>query len=133
MAKKKKKAKRKSREQTYEDHQLLVPLDLEAMGTADDPCFGKLFDLTHDACRSCGDSAICSIVLSQMANIQRKTIEAETRFKDIELDQADPNQELKDYLLKLIGKGKKRSLTIIKASKKFDMDKKEVRKIYKAL
>jgi len=62
----------------------LQPIDVEIFGSPNDPCFGKLFDLSTPECKRCGDSDICAIVSSQKLKVKREVIESNNRFKDLE-------------------------------------------------
>jgi hypothetical protein len=81
--------KRKPRKDIVKKVDLLKPLssiDILKFGTDEDPCFGKLFDLTEDPCRRCGDSTLCQIVSNQKTVAKREEVESNNRFKDLELD-----------------------------------------------
>jgi hypothetical protein len=78
------KKKRKAREEVIKKVDLFKPLDLDKIGTSEDPCFGKLFDPKEEECKICGDCEICSIIMGQKLHLQRAELEKETRFKDLE-------------------------------------------------
>lgn len=85
-------ATRKPRKKLSKKLNTLVPISnvtLEQLGTADDPCFGKLFDPKTDECSRCGDSEICAIKMMQNNNLKRAEVEAKHKFKDIE-EEKDP-------------------------------------------
>lgn len=96
---------RKSRKKLSKKVNMLKPLnsiDILKLGTDDDPCFGKHFDLMEDECRRCGDSTLCQIVSNQKTVKLRDKTEEENRFKDLELDD--------DAAIKLIKKLKKKDI-----------------------
>lgn len=83
--------KRKARKDKVKSVNMLKPLepiDIMALGTDDDPCFGKHFDMTEDECKRCGDCNLCQIVTNQKTIKLRGKVESENRFKDLELDDA---------------------------------------------
>lgn len=80
-------ADRKPRKKLSKKVDVLSPVSnitLEQLGTADDPCFGKLFDPKADECSRCGDSEICAIKMMQNNQVKRAKVESKTKFKDIE-------------------------------------------------
>lgn len=107
-------------------------IDITTIGTKDDPCFGKLYDLSENTCRMCGDNARCAIVQSQNQLGDRKTVEKKNRFKDLETADKD---EIKIYLTKLKNKdGLKRFEAVKKAIKKYGKEgKKTYQEIYKSI
>ena len=64
---------------------LMEPINIAQFGTEDDPCFGKLYNLSTPECKRCGDSELCAIVMAQNNHTKRLEIEADTRFKDLEI------------------------------------------------
>ncbi len=80
------KKERKSRTKLSKDTDIdiMKPISLELIGTADDPCFGKLNDPNADECNRCGDCELCAIVQSQKLHVKRKEIEDKQPFKDIQ-------------------------------------------------
>lgn len=100
------------------------------MGTDDDPCFGKLHDLSADECRRCGDSTLCSIVFNQITEAMRKKEEKNGRFKDLELVS---NDKAKQFIKKKLDKGVN-SLRITKLiMSKFTMDKASAKELIKSV
>lgn len=80
-------ATRKPRKKLSKKLDTLAPISnitLEQLGTAEDPCFGKLFEPRTDECSRCGDSEICAIKTMQNNNLRRAEIEAKHKFKDLE-------------------------------------------------
>jgi len=116
---------RKARKAT-EDIDFLKPINLSIIGTADDPCFGKQYNLSVKECKRCGDSELCGVVFSQHMQKERNKIQKKKRFKDIELDKPD--------LTKWVAMKKKEGLKrfqIIKIAKKtFGVTSKDIKKIY---
>ena len=85
------KEKRKARTKVVKEVDFTQPiLNIEVLGSKDDPCFGKLFKPDADECMRCGDSEVCAIVVGQMSHIQRKITEDKGNFKDLEEDQIPP-------------------------------------------
>lgn len=85
-------ATRKPRKKLSKKLDLVSPVSnitLEQLGTADDPCFGKLFDPKTDECSRCGDSEICAIRMMQNNTLKRASVEGKSKFKDIE-EKNDP-------------------------------------------
>lgn len=68
-----------------EDTPILKPVDIDSIGSSDDPCFGKAYDLSTQECRSCGDSELCCIKFAEMMGKTRKELEEENQYKDMEL------------------------------------------------
>lgn len=126
----KKKNKREPREKT-KGIDFLKPIDFNKVGTEDDPCFGKLFNLSTDACKRCGDSELCSALLSQNLNKSRAKIESKNRFKDIELTEG--NKALINWVKEKKKAGISRSEIIKKAKKTFGSERKEIKEIYRSL
>ena len=127
--------KRKERNQLSKKVDITKPLDvleIEKLGTDDDPCFGKLHDLTEDACKRCGDSHICQIVFNGKTKAMRDDIESKNRFKDLELDKNEINTgEIKKFIKSKLSKGVI-SLKIVKQlQNKFGIEKQEARKLVK--
>lgn len=113
---------------------VMVPLDITKLGSDEDPCFGKLYDLSTDECQRCGDSEFCSIKMSQTMNIKRKSIEGTQEFKDISgvKPQVD-NNEVYEYMVSLKRKGLSALKIKMKARKKFNIDKEKSIQIYLTL
>lgn len=44
---------------------LLKGFDAKKFGSANDPCFGKLYSIKASECQNCGDSEFCSVVFSK--------------------------------------------------------------------
>ena len=64
---------------------LSKPLDINVIGSTEDPCFGKHHSLTASQCRICGDNEVCSVITAQLVNTRLRAKEERThRFKDLE-------------------------------------------------
>lgn len=63
---------------------IMKPIDITVFGSADDPCFGKLYSPMAKECNMCGDSEICAIVTSQKSKALREKVETKHAFKDLE-------------------------------------------------
>lgn len=109
----------------------LTPIDVTNLGSTQDPCFGKGYDLSTKECKLCGDSELCCIKMSQMLNISRKELEAKNHYKDLET--LEDVKAIKKYLRSLKRKGSTRKEAVEKASIKFEVPKKDIRLIYKSL
>lgn len=125
-----KKIKKKEIDLSKED--IFKPiLSVDVLGTKDDPCFGKLFDLTTSECKQCGDSELCSICFAQKMNKTREEIEKESHFKD--LDILVDIKGVKKYMRTLIRKELSKKEIIEKSMSKFEITKSDARDIYRQL
>ena len=127
------KGKRKTRTQSNNKLDLLVPLDVLSLGSDDDPCFGKYHDLLAPECKECGDSEFCMIVKAQGLHKERLDIENKQRFKDIEEadeDLVSKRVEAKQIIKEYKEKGFKRLKTILIISKKMGLPKNIIKQIY---
>lgn len=128
MAKEKKKKGKKSLPD-LSNHDPLQPIDLSSIGSNGDPCFGKGYDLSTKECKLCGDSELCAYRMSQLLNKTRKELEEENKYKD--LDVLEDVSGIKKYLRARKRKGDGSRECINKASEKFEVPIKLIRKIYK--
>ena len=112
-------------------HDPLEPIDITALGSNNDPCFGKEYNLATKECKMCGDSELCAFKMSQALNITRKELEDKNHYKD--LDMLEDVKGIKKFMRSLIRKGKDKKEIIKKASEKFEVPKKDIRKLYKQL
>ena len=126
---------RKSRsieKERNKDLDLFKPLNLKVLGSDDDPCFGKLYDLVAPECKVCGDSEFCSIITAQNLKIRNLEMEAEKRFKDVEEGEKN-NINKRNNARKLIQEYQKRGLNkfkiLIKVSKETNLSKDEVKQL----
>ena len=79
-----KKEKRKARKKISKKMDITQPITLEQLGTAEDPCFGKLYDPRTSECSRCGDCEFCAIAMGQLNNISRARVEKKAAFMDME-------------------------------------------------
>lgn len=121
------KNKRKKRKEKKIDY--FEPIDINLIGTKDDPCFGKLYSLSDETCRMCGDNARCAIVTGQTQLLDKGKLEKEHRFKDMEAAEKD---EILDFIIKKIKKGKKRFQIIKSCNTKFGKNRKLYKQLYYA-
>lgn len=112
-------------------HDPLMPFDLKKIGSTDDICFGKAYDLSTPECKQCGDSELCAIKMSQMLKVTRKELDEKNQYKD--LDVLEDVAGMKKYMRGLLRKDKTRKEIVQKTSEKFEVPTKIVRKIYKEL
>lgn len=117
MAKKKKVVEREDRfTPEYQNLNVMKPIDVTALGTSEDPCFGKHYDLTTDECQRCGDHEFCALKMGQTLNGQRNKIESKNDFLDILETEVKPPSKAK--LKKLIKSCMALGLSSIKTRKK---------------
>ena len=126
---KKKKDKLKEVRKELETGDIFEPIDITKLGSGNDPCFGKNYDLSTKECKMCGDSELCCIKFTALMGKTRKELEAETKFKDLE-----PLVDIegcKKYYRKLVREklGKKEILD--KLQSKVELSRKEARDIYR--
>lgn len=112
-------------------HDPLEPIDITSLGSNNDPCFGKGYNLATKECKMCGDSELCAFKMSQALNITRKELEDKNHYKD--LDMLEDIKGIKKFMRSLIRKGKDKKEIVKKTSEKFEVPKKDIRKIYKQL
>ena len=108
----------------------LIPIDVTTLGSDQDVCFGKAYDLSTKECKLCGDSELCCIKMSQL-NITRKELEAKNHYKDLET--LEDVKGIQKYIRGLKRKGKTRKEIVEKTSIKFEVPKKDIRLIYKSM
>ena len=113
---------------SIKDHDPLVPIDVTNLGNEND-CFGQAYDLTTKECKLCGDSELCALKMSQNLNITRKQLNEKNHFKDLDILEDIP--AIKKYMRSLKRKGESRKSIISKASSKFEVPTKDLRKIYR--
>jgi len=112
-------------------HDPLIPIDVTKLGSSEDVCFGKGYDLSTKECKLCGDSELCCIKMSQALNVTRKELEAKNHYKDLET--LEDINGIKKYIRGLKRKGKTRKEIVEKTSIKFEVPKKDIRLIYKSM
>ena len=114
-----------------QSHTIIIPGInlLLKLGTEGD-CFGYLYDLGAEECKKCGDIELCAMKFSQVQHKTRGQIESKQEFKDIQepklLEEYDKKEVIK-FIKRRIKKGKSKSISIIKAAKKFNINKKQIK------
>ena len=113
----------------YEDSGMFEALDFKSIGSKEDPCFGKSYDLTTDECKMCGDSELCCAVFAQALGKTRKKLEDENHFKDLDvlIDKTAISKTIKSSIKK--GLSKKEILETLR--KKYEITKDESRMLYR--
>jgi hypothetical protein len=93
----------------------LEPVNIEMLGTENDPCFGKHYDPRCAECSRCGDNEICAIVMAQKNTLKRAALEAEQEFKDIQpevmADKKLVRKKVKKRIRELIRMAGKKGIT----------------------
>ena len=112
-----------------ENHDPLIPVQLDQLGSNGDPCFG--YDLTTKECKMCGDSELCALKMSQTLRISRKKLEEQNNYKD--LDVLEDTKGIQKYIRSLIRKGKSRKEILDMATHKYEVPRPRIRQIYKEL
>lgn len=111
------------------DTPILKPVDIDSIGSSDDPCFGKAYDLSTQECRSCGDSELCCIKFAEMMGKTRKELEEENQYKDMEL--LVDKVAAKKTFRALRRKGEDKKTIIQKLQAKYSITIKEARTLYR--
>lgn len=106
----------------HKDLNALSPFKYTDLGTPNDPCFGKLYNMKNAACKRCGDFEACAIVYSQKGFV--KEMEKQNKkgaYLDIEEGQLTDKQdgEILEYLVKKFKADKELKLSIAKIATKF--------------
>lgn len=127
MAKKKDKLKPAREELTSGD--IFEPMDISKIGTNNDPCFGKHYDLSTKDCKMCGDSELCCIKFSETLGKTRKQLESDNNYKDLET--LVDVQGCKKYYRKLVREGYDKKDILDKLQTKYELSRKEVRTLYR--
>ena len=112
-----------------EDTPILKPVDIDSIGSSDDPCFGKAYDLSTQECRSCGDSELCCIKFAEMMGKTRKELEEENQYKDMEL--LVDKVAAKKTFRALKRKGEDKKTIIQKLQAKYSITVNEARTLYR--
>lgn len=107
------------------------PLDisLNDIGSNKDPCFGKVYDLSTEECRACGDSELCAVVMGQNLHLTRKQLNEKSSFKD--MDVLYDIDSIRKYMRSLKRNGVIRKDIIKKSREKFSLPKSDIIIIYK--
>lgn len=121
--------KTKQKLPSLEKTPILQPVDINSLGSGNDPCFGKEYDLSTEECRMCGDSELCCIKFAALMGKTRKELEEENQYKDIEVlvDKVAARKTFR--ALKRKGEDKKTILDKLQA--KYQLSRKEVRLLYR--
>lgn len=114
-----------------ENHDPLIPIPFDQIGSINDICFGKSYDLTTKECKMCGDSELCALKMSQTLRISRKKLEEQNNYKD--LDVLEDTKGIQKYIRNLIRKGKSRKEISDMATHKYEVPRPRIRQIYKEL
>lgn len=110
----------------------LQVVDITQLGTGNgDPCFGVQYNLSTKECKLCGDAELCAIKMAQTLKVTRKKLEEENHYKD--LDALEDVKGIKKFIRGLKRKGLTRKEIVKKASIKFEVPTKDIRKIYKSM
>lgn len=122
----------------HKNFNIMKPIDISKLGTKDDPCFGKHYDLKAEECQRCGDHEFCSIVMAQELHKRRDRIEKDNDYLDVieeiqETKDSISRVKLKKAIKSRILKGFSFIKTYKSLDRKFMVDKEEVRTIYKEL
>lgn len=108
---------------------ILVPIDLESIGTNNDPCFGKAYDLTTKECKICGDSELCCIKFAALMGKTRKELESENAYKDLET--LVDIQAVKKTIRNCKRNGEEKKVILEKIERKYEISHQQARAIYK--
>lgn len=107
-------------------------VDITRLGDKNyDVCFGTQYNLSTKECKLCGDSELCAIKMAQTLKITRKKLEDENHYKD--LDTLEDVKGIKKFIRAQKRKGLTRKEIVKKASIKFEVPTKDIRKIYKSI
>ena len=114
---------------SLEKQDIFTPVDINKMGTSEDVCFGKGYDLSTKECKICGDSELCCIKFSESLGKTRKELENKNNFKDLEslIDM----KGAKAYYRKLVRQGLTKKEILDKLQNKFELSREEVRSLYR--
>lgn len=127
MAKKSKSLKKEKEVLAKGD--ILTPLDVNKIGSNDDPCFGKEYDLSTDECKMCGDSELCCIKMANAMGKTRKELEEANHYKDLE--SLVDKKAIRKTIRSLRRKGEGRSSILDKIQAKYELSREDARSLYK--
>ena len=125
------KSKREPRKRKSKKIDLLIPVDLSDIGTDQDPCFGKLYDLLAPECKVCGDSELCQLHHQQHLSIKRLSMEKSHTFKDVEDNKVVDHKKVKKYYTSRIDYHGNKGKATRETAKQFGIDKSQVKQITK--
>lgn len=72
--------------------------DIAILGTPDDPCFGKGYDLTDEICSGCGDIEACATVFNQNQVKRRLELEKDNHDLDLQIDKLELDKQYRDFI-----------------------------------
>ena len=113
-----------------DNESLLSVIDINAIGSKKDPCFGIGFDLSTPECKSCGDTELCVIKTSQKLGKTRAELQAKQEFLD---DTPIDEEGVKKLMRSLKRKGLTKKEILDKTQIKYELTRAEVRNLYKQL
>jgi hypothetical protein len=113
------------------DSFLKKPFDVMQFGSEDDPCFGKLYDLTTPECQACGDSEACSIVFLRELSRKRLAKESDNYNLDLEIDGLEFEKAIRDEYQRLRDKKFKKLRAKALLTKKFNTSLNKINTILK--
>ena len=102
---------------------------IKEIGSNNDPCFGKNYNLNSSECQICGDSELCAIKLSQLQGKTRKQLEESQNFKDMDI--LVDIKSVRKFIISQIRKGISKKEIISQTIEKFSVTKQEARFFYK--
>jgi len=110
---------------------ILKPIDINTIGSNDDPCFGKGYDLSTNECKQCGDSELCCMKFAASLGKTRKQLEQENQYKDLEV--LVDEKAVKKTIRALKRKGDEKKTIIDKLQAKYELSHKQARVLYRKL
>jgi hypothetical protein len=72
--------------------------DIALLGTEDDPCFGKGYELTNEICIGCGDIEACAAVFSQNQIKVRLEFERDDHDLDLKIDKLELHKQQMEFI-----------------------------------
>ncbi len=118
---------RKIRDSKVPEEALLRPFDVAKFGSEDDPCFGKLYSLSEEACLVCGDHEICAIVFANLAHTKRVENEKANPTLDLEIDKLELAKDIRGLNKVLVGKGFGRILRFRRLRQRFRINDEQIK------
>lgn len=106
-------------------------LNIDTLGSDDDPCFGKLYDGNDDTCQRCGDSELCLIKMGNNNTKTRKKLEKKNSYKDIDETEFEINpQHIYKFIKSDVVTGDPVSLLMVakKVNKQFKLSENKTKK-----
>lgn len=100
-----------------------------SIGSSNDPCFGKEYNLTSNECQICGDSELCAIKLSQLQGKTRKQLEESQNYKD--MDVLIDTKSIRKFIKSSLKKELPKKDIISQIVEKYSTTKQEARMLYK--